>query len=106
MLSNVGPGLHRDILTSLQFEFLRRFFAASFAPAFFLTGGTALAGFHFGHRLSDDLDLFTQDDTALPAADPVVPRIAEALQCQITYARRAEYFRQFIMKSTRDDDDI
>jgi hypothetical protein len=28
---------------------------------FYLTGGTALARFHFQHRLSEDLDFFTQD---------------------------------------------
>lgn len=99
MRSNVGPKLHSDIITSVQLDFLRRFFAASVGPVFFLTGGTALAGFHFGHRLSDDLDLFTQDDLALPTADSVVPRIAEALHCQITHVRRAEYFRQFILES-------
>jgi len=106
MLSNVGPKLHSEIITPLQLDFLQKFFAASFGPAFFLTGGTALAGFYFGHRLSDDLDLFTQDDTALPAVDSVVPRIAEELQCRITHSRRAEYFRQFVMVSAMDEGNI
>lgn len=33
-----------------------------------LVGGTALSGYYAGHRRSDDLDLFTQDDVAQRAA--------------------------------------
>jgi predicted nucleotidyltransferase component of viral defense system len=32
---------------------------------FVLTGGTALSAFFFGHRVSEDLDLFSEDDTPL-----------------------------------------
>lgn len=99
MLSNAGPGLHSHILTAPQATFLHRFLAVSMGPLFFLTGGTALAGFYFGHRLSDDLDLVTLDDQALQEADAMVPRIAEALDCQITRTRRAEYYRQFVLEA-------
>ena len=34
---------------------------------FFLTGGAALAPFCLGHRLGEDLDLFTLSDGALDA---------------------------------------
>lgn len=95
---NVGPSLHSDVLTPVQLAFLRRFFAASAAPSFFLTGGTSLAGFYFGHRLSDDLDLFTLDDMALPEAEVVVNQIAESLNLQNARSRRFEYFRQFIFE--------
>lgn len=104
MPSNAGPGLRSDILTPLQVAFLRQFFAASFGPAYFLTGGTALAGFHFGHRLSNDLDLFTLDDLALPTSDTVVPRIAETLGCTITRKREAEYFRQYVLEAAGEGD--
>ncbi len=33
-----------------------------------LVGGTALAGFYFGHRQSDDMDIFTKDQAAQKAA--------------------------------------
>ena len=104
MPSGVGrPKLHSDIVTPLQLDFLRRFFAASFGPAFFLTGGTALAGFYFGHRLSDDLDLFTVADEVLPLTDAVVPRLAEMLDCEVVQKREAEYFRQYVLEPRRGE---
>ena len=33
-----------------------------FGDAFYLTGGTALSRFYFHHRLSEDLDLFTETE--------------------------------------------
>ena len=50
-------------LTDLQAEVLEAFAGCEDA---WLTGGAALSGFHLGHRLSHDLDLFTQDPEALP----------------------------------------
>ncbi len=45
---------------------------------FYLTGGTALAGFYLGHRLSFDLDLFTpQEDLVQPFSLAVERRIQE-----------------------------
>ena len=49
-------------LSALQAEVLRAFFARE--RDYFLTGGAALAGFHLGHRTTDDLDLFTTSDAA------------------------------------------
>ena len=49
---------------------------------FFLSGGGALAGFHLGHRETDDLDLFTTEDvldqgaTALGAVARGLPLLA------------------------------
>lgn len=43
-------------LTSLQQDLLAAFFAVE--QRLFLTGGGALAGFYFGHRDTEDLDLF------------------------------------------------
>lgn len=48
------------ILTPLQEKVLNAFFSApELKRQFYLTGGTALAAFYLGHRVSDDLDLFT-----------------------------------------------
>lgn len=43
-------------LSPLQRDVLRAFFGRE--RRFFLTGGGALAGFHLGHRETDDIDLF------------------------------------------------
>ncbi|MCX6566565.1 MAG: nucleotidyl transferase AbiEii/AbiGii toxin family protein [Candidatus Aminicenantes bacterium] len=42
--------------------------------AFFLTGGTALSVFYLGHRVSDDIDLFTREPLDLPAVTDIVLR--------------------------------
>jgi hypothetical protein len=94
----VGPQLHSDILTPLQVEFLKQFFSKENSSAFFLTGGTALAGFYFGHRLSEDLDLFTVTDDVINEVDTTVPLLAQSLNCEIIRSRRAEHFRQFILQ--------
>ncbi len=41
-----------------------------------LVGGTALAGFYFGHRRSDDMDLFTRD----PQVQEITIRAVASLQ--------------------------
>lgn len=46
-------------MTGLQWSVLQGFFSSPLSAQFFLTGGTALAGFYFGHRTSVDLDFFT-----------------------------------------------
>ena len=46
-------------MTGLQWSALRKFFSSPLSAQFFLTGGTALAGFYFNHRTSVDLDFFT-----------------------------------------------
>ncbi len=49
----------QDRLSPLQREVLEGFF--ELAPGYFLTGGAALAGFHLGHRTTEDLDLFVHE---------------------------------------------
>lgn len=59
---------HPDILTPLQRRVLDAVFAEElFGRSFYLTGGTALAAFYLFHRYSDDLDLFTNDQSLEPA---------------------------------------
>lgn len=49
-----------NILTQTQQRVLRvAGGTASFRERFYLTGGTALAGFYLGHRYSEDLDFFS-----------------------------------------------
>jgi hypothetical protein len=67
-------------LTSLQRDVLDAFFQRE--RGFFLTGGAALAGFHLGHRTTDDLDLFTSQDGAFErgrSADEILANKLTAL---------------------------
>ena len=47
-------------LSSFQSEILEAIFRHT--SRFFLTGEAALAGYHLGHRTTEDLDLFTHDE--------------------------------------------
>lgn len=60
---------YADVLYPLQDRTFQA--AAVYGPTIYLTGGTALARFHFHHRLSEDLDFFftTTDDLKLIVAD-------------------------------------
>jgi len=47
-----------------------------FGDTFYLTGGTALSRFYFHHRLSEDLDLFTETENIKTA----IPRIVKTIE--------------------------
>ena len=55
----------RGLLTSIQRAFLKAFAGLPDQEHFYLVGGTALAEFYLGHRLSLDLDLFTAEDALI-----------------------------------------
>ena len=82
-------------LDRLQRDLLEAFFERE--TRFFLTGGAALAGFHLGHRSTQDLDLFTtqavidEGATALAAA-------ARELGAEIEGLRTAPDFRRSLVR--------
>lgn len=79
-------------LSRLQREILQAFFLRQ--EGFFLTGGAALAGFHLGHRRTEDLDLFTrtrdldEGDHALRATASQIGAEVEAIQTAPDFRRR------------------
>jgi len=79
-------------LTPLQRDFLRAFFSER--PAFFLTGGTALAEFYLRHRRSEDLDLFTTDDAAFGVVASLVEKAARSLNATVRWIRTGPQFRR------------
>lgn len=52
-------------LTAAQAAFLTLFFGQPFAATFYLTGGTALAAYHLGHRVDNRLDILANKVVAL-----------------------------------------
>lgn len=83
-------------LTPLQQTVLAEFFRRE--AGFFLTGGAALAGFHLGHRTTQDLDLFTPDDR-LDTAERVLAAIAADLGGAVEALTRAGDFRRWILRA-------
>ncbi len=52
----------KTILNDFQIKILSQFKKSSLVKKFYLSGGTALSEFYLHHRLSEDLDFFTQEE--------------------------------------------
>lgn len=83
----------RDILSTLQWEFLSFFFER--APPFFLTGGTALSAFYLQHRYSEDLDIFTLNSDAFDRVPLHVADAATRLAASVASLQTAPQFRRY-----------
>jgi len=81
-----------DRLTPLQHDLLREFFARE--QRLFLTGGAALVGYDFGHRTTDDLDLFTNPPMTLDEPERTLGDVASALGATVTSLSRHADFRR------------
>jgi predicted nucleotidyltransferase component of viral defense system len=80
-------------LSALQHDFVDAFFSEP--SAFFLTGGAALAGYHIGHRFTDDLDLFSPPAESMELAVQRVRRAAAAIGATVESIQEAPEFRRF-----------
>lgn len=79
------------ILTSDQQRVLRSFALHSYiSKQFYLTGGTALAAYYLRHRVSDDLDFFTNDTVNLVTVTKFVQQMKKRLR-----AKKIEYEHLF-----------
>jgi len=78
------------ILTPFQARVLQDLVQEPLLKDFYLTGGTALSAFYLQHRLSDDLDFFTEAPQAVSRIPPVVRKIAKTLKARVAWGRRFE----------------
>lgn len=90
--------MEQDILTAPQKQVIAAVAAEPNLGDFYLTGGTALAGYYLYHRLSDDLDFFTfgnVDRTFLHSfANQIRSAIgAEEVRFERAYDRNLFFFR-------------
>jgi len=83
-------------LTPLQWDLLTEFFSRE--QRLFLTGGAALAGFDFGHRTTDDLDLFATPPLDLDEPERTLDDVAKALGATLTPVSRHRDFRRWRVK--------
>ncbi len=86
-------------LSALQRDVLRAFFERE--RGFYLTGGGALAGYHLGHRTTDDLDLFTPDPDAFERGRFVLESVAGAVGAGLEVRQDTPLFKRFVL--TRPD---
>ncbi len=98
-----APLLRPEILTPLQYAVLERFFAYDVGQRFFLTGGTALAGFYLYHRLSENLDLFTVDDRAFEGLGAELGRLGRETRTAAATQVSTPAFRQVMLTTANGD---
>lgn len=85
----------KSTLNNLQHDFLREFFARE--NHFFLTGGAALVGFYFGHRKTEDLDLFTLENE-IENGFAIVKEVAKVLDATVESIITSPDFRRLLVK--------
>ncbi|MSP62517.1 MAG: hypothetical protein EXR72_19735 [Myxococcales bacterium] len=81
-------------LTPLQSDLLAAFFARE--QRFFLTGGGALAGFYFGHRTTEDLELFSAPGPDLADAARAAEEAAAPVGAVVEARSVYNDFRRYI----------
>ena len=93
-----GPKNHgvvpRKVVSAVE-----AFFGERDWQGLWLTGGTCLAEYYFGHRVSIDIDLFTTDQDLLQAARRVIQgqQVFDALG-QVETVRVSPSFCQFLLR--------
>lgn len=85
----------KGILSEFQKAFLRLFSSLPDQENFYLTGGTALAEYYLGHRLSYDLDLFTSEADLIVPFSHQVEQAAQKSGWQVQVVRRFASFVEF-----------
>ena len=72
--------MKNKILTDKQISLLEEMGRSEFiAQNFYLTGGTALAGFYLNHRYSEDLDFFSETEFDIVQINIALKKIKEKL---------------------------
>ncbi|MGQ9706983.1 MAG: nucleotidyl transferase AbiEii/AbiGii toxin family protein [bacterium] len=64
------------VLTTLKEEFLKIFSTTKLKNKFYLTGETAFSAFYLQHRISEDMDFFTEEEREISRALPIINEIA------------------------------
>lgn len=87
--------LGKGLLTPLQQDFLKTFCRLPDQNRFYLSGGTALAEYYLGHRLSFDLDLFTSDPELILPVSFYLQEISKNIDLRINVIRRFSSYIEF-----------
>jgi len=85
------------LLTPLQKDILALFAQLPDQDQFYLTGGTALAEYYLGHRLSFDLDLFTGQVGLIQPMSYQLEQRCAAHGLQVTVTRRFASYAEFVI---------
>ncbi|MEK7592366.1 MAG: nucleotidyl transferase AbiEii/AbiGii toxin family protein [Patescibacteria group bacterium] len=93
---------NNPILLPHQVSILKQFFASPISQSFFLTGGTALSAFYFGHRESRDFDLFSSEEFSMPLVEALLRTIAANLGASISVKVATNMYREMYLEHKKD----
>lgn len=86
------------IFTKIQEDFIFEFSKTEFKEIFYLTGGTALSVFYLKHRLSEDLDFFTEEENQVIRTIKLAETIASKIKGKIKLNRSFKSYVEFFIK--------
>jgi len=94
------PG--KGLLSPIQEAFLRLFARIPDQEQFYLTGGTALAEFYMGHRISYDLDLFTTVEPLILPFSYQIEKSGTEYGLDIRVNRRFASYVEFLVQQGKE----
>ncbi len=101
-MPNTRPAKGVGLLTPLQKEFLEVFAGLADQSQFYLTGGTALAEYYLGHRLSFDLDFFTSVESLILPTSYQIETTCQKKKLSLKVVRRFATFVEFLMEKANE----
>ena len=87
----------KGLLTPIQRAFIARFAALPDQAQFYLAGGTALAEYYLGHRLSFDLDFFTGEAPLILPHSYQIEALGQEGDLRVSVVRRFSTYVDFMV---------
>lgn len=92
----------KGLLSPIQRAFLAEFVRLPDHEQFYLAGGTALAEYYLGHRLSFDLDLFTSEAPLILPQSYQIETLAGQSGLRVAVSRRFTTYVEFVISQGAD----
>lgn len=87
----------KDLLTPIQRSFITKFATLPDQAQFYLAGGTALAEYYLGHRLSFDLDFFTAESPLILPQSYQIEALGQQGDLEVSVVRRFTTYVEFLV---------
>lgn len=101
----IGPSIHNVVPRPLR-DLIEAFFALADWSGLCLTGGTCLAEYYFGHRISIDMDLFTHDLRLYREAVRCLQDPASFKKGKMRMQRQTPHLAQFLYECAASADAV
>ena len=94
---------NNPILLPHQIKLLQTFFSTDFSKTFYLTGGTALSAFYFGHRESKDLDFFSHQSYDPAILDEAIKKLSQATNSSVTTKVKTDNYNEIYLENKTEN---